>query len=151
VGGFTLRVPPGGRQLDTVCFASGAMDLAVQSAPVRLRLSSFSMSARYNGNTDELTGQLNLFMLLGDEDRNRVGDVVGAEAGLGGLGLQPLDLCAFAALPPTLESCRTPDSPFENCREGRCTDSDTCTGFILLFDFTAVRAPNANLPGLRCD
>ena len=147
---FQLRVPAGGRSITPVCYAEGGANIAVQSAPVRLYFSWFSMTARYFPARDELEGDLNLFMLLGDEDLTAVGEARGAQAGLAGLGVVDVDLCVFANLPPTLPECRTPDAPFAGCVDGECTDPDTCRGFVLPVGFTAVRAHRANISGLDC-
>ncbi len=152
---FRVRTVQGSAQLRPVCRARGLGRLWFRATPVSLRISVLGMRATHIAAGGLLTGTLAFVLTLDDLANSTFGDTrnlpdlggAGAQSVLERAGLSAQNLCnqPISFLGP---DCFQEPLLVEGCEGDVCTNPDTCTGFILPFDFEALRADRAGVVGL---
>jgi len=147
---FGVRTVQGARTLRPVCRATGHGRLTFRAAPVSLAFSALGLEAELEPG-GVLSGTLGLVTTLQDLRGSRFGELRAGEESLEGrfeqLGLSATDLCG-TPIPFLGLECFQQPLVLPGCNaDGDCEQADLCRGYILPFEFEAVRAP-AGVAGL---
>lgn len=148
---FLVRTIQGQRSIRPVCRADGRGRLVFKASPVSLAFSRFGMSATHNAAAGLLTGTMIFVATLEDVGNS----TFGTDANPDGLrrlleraGLSALNLCNQPLVPVGAE-CLAEPLLLPGCNGNVCEDPNTCRGFILPFEFEALRAAQSGVLGLR--
>ncbi len=151
---FNVRSVAGSRALRPVCRATGSQArLTFRSAPISLAFSAFGLQAEYEPGADVLTGTVALVASIADLRASRFGELREGDGDLEArfqqLGLNAQNLCS-QPIPFLGLECFQQPLILDGCDGEVCEDPDACMGYMLPFEFEAIRATRAGVLGLAC-
>ena len=147
-----------GRVIDVrpVCRVPNAApaDITMRTAPVSLRISTLSMSvSSFEPGRGRLSGRIFFFVNRRDAGQSTVGapDYFSDQYFRDDLRAQPDNLCDAPLHLFVDPGCPDEGPDLPGCSDGQCMDPATCSGWLLAFDFDAIRADAATREGLLPD